>query len=92
VLKLKNIEKLKPRKFQRRFGVRKPTYYFLVEIVKNKLKNKNPQGRKTKLIIEEQVLVTLQYFREYRTYFHIAEDWNVSESHKAGNAIFSSYS
>ena len=26
------------------------------------------------------MLVALQYWREYRTYFHIAQDWGVSES------------
>ena len=28
----------------------------------------------------DQILVTLQYWREYRPYFHIAHDWGVSES------------
>jgi hypothetical protein len=35
----------------------------------NKRSNK---GAKPALDIEEQVLVTLEYWREYRTYFHIA--------------------
>ena len=78
--KLKTIEKLKPKKFKRRFGVQKQTYFFLVDIVKNQREKKNTAGRKTKLNSQEQVLVTLEYFREYRTYFHIAQDWNISES------------
>jgi transposase len=52
----------------------------LVEIVKKDKEKKKKRGRKSKLIVEEQVLITLQYLREYRTYFHISEDWNVSES------------
>lgn len=78
--KLKNIEKLKEKKFKRRFGVRKKTYFLLVKIVNNVLKNKKSLGRKTKLTPPQQVLVALEYWREYRTYFHIAQDWNVSES------------
>jgi hypothetical protein len=78
-MKLEKIIKLKPFKFKRRFGVEKHTYNILVEIVKKEEKKKQ-RGRKSKLIVEEQVLVTLQYLREYRTYFHISEDWNVSES------------
>ncbi|HBC41289.1 MAG TPA: hypothetical protein DCZ88_05140 [Pseudanabaena sp.] len=35
---------------------------------------------KVKLSLEDQILITLQYWREYRTYFHIANDWEVSES------------
>ncbi|MFH7025291.1 MAG: transposase family protein [Heteroscytonema crispum UTEX LB 1556] len=29
---------------------------------------------------EDQALVCLTYWREYRTYFHIASDWEVSEA------------
>ena len=32
------------------------------------------------LTLEEQVLVTLEYWREYRTYFHMGTNWGVSES------------
>ena len=78
-MKLHKIRKLKPKKFKRRFGVTKETYNLLLEIVKKEQKNQK-RGRKSKLIFEEQVLVTLEYLREYRTYFQISEYWNVSES------------
>jgi DDE superfamily endonuclease/Helix-turn-helix of DDE superfamily endonuclease len=32
------------------------------------------------LTVEEQVLVALEYWREYRTYFHMGKNWGVSES------------
>jgi hypothetical protein len=32
------------------------------------------------LSAQAQVLVTLEYWREYRTYFHISTDWGVSEA------------
>ena len=37
-------------------------------------------GRKNKLTIEDQILLTLAYYREYRTYFHLAQDFNLNES------------
>jgi len=37
-------------------------------------------GRPSKLNRAEQLLVALQYWREYRSYFHIAQDWDVSEA------------
>ena len=37
-------------------------------------------GRPTKLSQPDQLLVALQYWREYRTYFHIAQDWEISEA------------
>ncbi|BAQ64795.1 hypothetical protein [Geminocystis sp. NIES-3709] len=58
-MKIKRVEKLLPKNFKRRFGVTKKTYQLLVKIVKNK-----KLGRKLKLTVEEQVMVTLQYFRE----------------------------
>ncbi|MCC5617884.1 transposase family protein [Nostoc sp. CHAB 5836] len=33
-----------------------------------------------KLCLQDQALVCLTYWREYRTYFHIASDWQVSEA------------
>lgn len=30
--------------------------------------------------MEDQVLMTLEYWREYRTYFHIGQSWGVNES------------
>ena len=44
-------------------------------------KRKKPKpGRPPKLSLEDQVLLALQYWREYRTYFHIAQSWNINES------------
>ena len=52
----------------------------MVRQVKYKEKQKKKLGRPTKLIIEDQILLTLQYLREYRTYYHIGQDWKISES------------
>lgn len=52
----------------------------MVELVKNEEKKKKKVGCPCKLRIEEQVLMTLQYLREYRTQYHIGTDWGVSES------------
>ena len=45
----------------------------------DKLK-KSKGGLKNKLSIEDQLLITLEYIREYRTYFHISQSYNTSES------------
>lgn len=37
-------------------------------------------GRPSKLSVEDQVLMSLEYWREYRTYFHIGQSWEVHES------------
>lgn len=52
----------------------------MVRIVKYQEKKKKKSGRPPKLIVEDQILMTLQYLREYRTYYHISKDWKMSES------------
>ncbi len=37
-------------------------------------------GRKAKLSVEEMILATLEYLREYRTYAHIACSYGLNES------------
>jgi len=73
---------LKPSQFQRRFGIKIQTLKAMVNAWENfKSENqKDRRGRRTILTLEEQVLVALEYWREYRTYFHIGTSWGVSES------------
>ena len=37
-------------------------------------------GKPNKLVIEDRLLMTLEYLREYRTYFHISRSYGISES------------
>ena len=37
-------------------------------------------GRPSKLSMEDRLLMALEYIREYRTYFHVAQGFGVSES------------
>lgn len=71
---------LKPHKFKRRFGVQRPTFNRMVKGLKASIPEQPSPGRPPKLSIEDQILVALEYWREYRTYFHIATDKGVSES------------
>lgn len=79
-MKYWQARKLSARKFKRFCGVKRQTFRLMVRLVKGQQKLKKKAGSPSKLISEDQVLVTLQYWREYRTYFHIAQDWKVSES------------
>ncbi len=72
--------KLSSREFKRLTGVKRQTFRLMVRLVKAEAKKKKKVGRRAKLIIEDQILVTLQYWREYRSYFHISKDWKIDES------------
>lgn len=75
-------QNLKPEQFKRRFGIQIQTFKEMVNTLEQ-FRLENPQdkrGRRSALTLEEQVLVALEYWREYRTYFHMGTNWGVSES------------
>src|SRR5438876_25728 len=80
-MKWKHIQELLPENFRRLTGVKQPTFARMVEILREAYTIKKARGgRPTKLSIEEMLLMTLEYLREYRTYFHISQSYGVSES------------
>ena len=57
------------------------TFHKMVEAVSTHLHQKRRvSGRPTRLVVEDQVLMTLAYWREYRTFFHLAKSWGIHES------------
>lgn len=79
-MQYRKARKLSAGRFKRLTGVQKTTFKRMVKVVRNEEKKKKKPGSPSKLRIEDQVLMTLQYLREYRTQYHIAADWGVSES------------
>lgn len=76
------INKLSGDEFRRLTGVKKPTFEEMVKILQAARSQKKLRGgRKNKLSIEETLLMTLEYLREYRTYFHISKSYGISESY-----------
>lgn len=82
--KYKKLEKLTDEEFKRNTGIQRKTFIEMIKIVEkatNKIKKKaKNRGRKSKLSIEDQILMTLEYLREYRTQFHIGVDYNLNET------------
>ena len=81
-MKNKNISNLSDAVFRRRTGVKKKTFALMIEIIKKAEKEemKKKTGRPKKLSVKERLLMTLEYLREYRTYFHISQSYGISES------------
>jgi len=68
-------------KFRRLIGVSKNVFRSMLAIVKMAaLKKVEKGGRPSRLAIEDQLLMALEYLREYRTYFHLGQSYGVSES------------
>ena len=66
--------------FKRLCGVRPETFTQMVSVVQAHSQPKQKTGRPRKLSKEDQLLMALEYWREYRTYFHIGQSWGVNES------------
>ncbi len=75
------IKDLPPALFKRHCGVKPDTFQQLVATISDHLaQTRVKTGRPPKLSVEDQVLMTLEYWREYRTFFHIANAWGIHES------------
>jgi hypothetical protein len=79
-------KKLRPEHFKRLVGVQPNTFETMVSEAKRisklqpqKVKGKK-RGPKGKLSWRDKVLMMLMYYREYRTFAHIAASYNISEA------------
>lgn len=80
-MKYEGIQNYSDAQFRRITGVRKGTFEKMLEILMAAHVEKHKRrGRNPKLNMEDRLLATLEYWREYRTYAHIAASYGVSES------------
>ena len=79
--KYERIKNLSSGRFQRLTGVKPAVFAKMLTILKRaERKKRKSGGKEPKLILEDRLLMTLEYLREYRTYFHLADSYHVSES------------
>lgn len=78
-MKYEQAKNLKDKDFKRFFGVNKETFETMCEVV-NDVLSQETRGRKSDLLTQDQVLLTLSYWREYRTMFHLGQDYGIHES------------
>ena len=76
-MRYESVQNLKDEAFKRSTGVSRGVFEKMLTVVKAGLRD---FGRKPKLSREDQLLMTLMYWREYRTEFHIGLSYGVSES------------
>ena len=81
MIKFEQIKDESEEGFRRLTGIKKTTFAVMLGILEQAeviLKAKG--GKPNKLALEERLLMTLEYLREYRTYFHISRSYGISES------------
>ena len=75
------IKDLGREEFRRLTGIKPETFETMLKILSDADRKKKARGgRRNKLNLKDQLLVTLEYIREYRTYCHIGKSYDISES------------
>lgn len=73
------LKELSPEQFRRACGVKPSTFKRMLGVLAQAKAQQKP-GCPSTLSLENQLLLTLEYLREYRTYFPIAQSWGLHES------------
>jgi Helix-turn-helix of DDE superfamily endonuclease len=76
-MRYEQIKGLKDADFKRLTGVRRSTFEKMLEVV---TEGRREFGRPPSLSRADELLMTLMYWREYRTQFHIGVTYGVSEA------------
>lgn len=85
-MKFEKVKVLSDEQFRRITGVKRKTFDKMVEIVIEADRIKKAKGgRPNNLIVEDRILMTLEYLREYRTYANIGISYGLSESNTFEN-------
>ena len=80
-MKFETSQGLNDEQFRRLTGVKRRVFHKMASILREKHQEKKARGgRKNKLSVEDMLLMTLEYMREYRTYFHVSQSYGLSES------------
>ena len=79
------MENYSEAKFRRIVGMRRKTFARAMEILNRKYaeehsRNVRNSGRKPKLSMEDKLVMTMEYLREYRTLAHIGASYDIDES------------
>jgi hypothetical protein len=74
-----SLEHLSEGQFRRLTGLKRAVFTKMVQVLHADGKHKRG-GNRRRLSLEECLLMTLEYWREYRTLFHISHSYGLSES------------
>ena len=81
-MRFDSLKNLPDADFRRLTGVKPKTFQAMTELLAEaRRKKKALGGRPNKLTVEDTLLMALEYWREYRTYFHIANGYGITESY-----------
>ena len=78
--RLERTLKMNRTRFKRRTGIYPETFAAMETVLIEREGAKSKSGRPAALSSAEQLLLTLEFWREYRTFAHLGDDWSVHET------------
>lgn len=79
-MRYSELESLEDEEFKRLCGFSRNTFTEMVEVLRPHLDSQGKRGGQAKLSVENQLLVALEYWREYRSQFHIGVSRGIHET------------
>ena len=79
-MRYSELEHLSNPEFKRLCGLSRGTFGEMTEVLRPHLNRQGRRGGQAKLSVEDQLLVVLEYWREYRSQFHIGVSWGLHET------------
>ena len=80
-MKYEELKMLPPEDFRRFCGVKPETFAAMLLALQEDYQKKHRRGgRETHISLEDKLLITMTYYREYHTQFHIAAEFGTTES------------
>lgn len=76
----RELQGLSEGEFKRLCGVSRKTFAEMVAVLQPDLARQGRRGGQPKLGVEDQLLVAMEYWREYRSQFHIGVSWGLHET------------
>lgn len=73
------VKTLSNSQFKRLVGIQTSTFAEMLEVLRA-AQSVSRRGRPSVLSLEDQLLMTLSYWREYRTLFHVSMSYGIHES------------
>ena len=88
-MKWEQVRDLDEVKFKRIVGIKKETFKQIVDVLRPKFEEKRKKGgRKPKLSLEDMVMATFGYLREYRTFASLGVSFGIDETNIQRNIIW----
>ena len=80
-MRFSETQKLNSEEFKRLTGVKREIFAIMLKILTEaEIIKKSKGGRKSVLCLEDRLLMALEYWREYRPYFHTGASYGMGET------------